>query len=323
MTLGPIPGAMLVYRRLILSSKVLTFVEASVAFLLDDATQGLRHALLLVVLASDMHLTLDSDVGVRDRGCEEFSQGAEEEGDGGCHLSPLLDVVLHLLEEGVLEDGVDDEDQGRDDAGEEGLGTLVPEQGHEGAHGGGGPCPRPKARLDVGLCVLLARGDPGVDDPDGVGDDDGGGAGKGSGHHGLDGSELLAGAAGRLGGRFEKGARPLVPVVVDEVCDADAEEGRVDARVQAGDALAGNDSLNGGDEARVGLFGLDLGARGQRDEGIAGMPGGGELATSFPLRGVGKDKTRTRRARSHPTYVRAMDRMPPPAPARAWATFSF
>lgn len=28
-------------------------------------------------------------------------------------------------------------------------------------------------------------------------------------------------------------------------------------------------------------------------------------------------------ARNHPTYVRAMERMPPPAAARAWATLSF
>ncbi|PNY26999.1 hypothetical protein TCAP_03079 [Tolypocladium capitatum] len=181
---------------------------------------------------------------VRHRGGEQLAQSAEEEGNRGRHPPPLLHGVLHLLKERVLEDGVDDEDQRGDDAGEEGLGPLVLEQRHEGADGRG--CAGPgDASLDVGDGAPLAGGDAGVDDPDGVGDDDGGGAGEGAGQHGLDGGELLVGAAGAPGGFFEEGAGPLVPVVVDEVGDADAEEGRVDARVQAGDALARDDVRDG------------------------------------------------------------------------------
>jgi hypothetical protein len=79
---------------------------------------------------------------------------------------------------------------------------------------------------------LLAGGHARVDDPDGVGDDDGCRAGNGACNHGLDRGELLVGAAGGGSGLFEKGTRPLVPVVVDKVGYADAKQRRVDARVE-------------------------------------------------------------------------------------------
>lgn len=106
-------------------------VKASVAFLADDTVQGLGHALLLAGAAGDVHLALDGDVGVGDGGGEELAEGAEEEGNGGGDLASALDGVLHLLKERVLEDGVDDEDEGGHDAGEEGLGPLFLQEGHE------------------------------------------------------------------------------------------------------------------------------------------------------------------------------------------------
>ena len=245
----------------------LALVEAGVALLVDNAAESRGHALLPVAPGCNVHLALDRDVGVGHGGGKELAKGAEEEGDGGGHLAPLLDGILHLLKQGVLKNGVDDEHQGREDAGEQGLGALLLQQGHEspdGARGLGGL----GAGLDVALLVLLARGDARVDDPDGVGDDDGGGAGNGSRNHGLDRGELLAGAAGLGGGRLEEGAGPLVPVVVDEVGDADAEERRVDARVQARDALARNDLLDGIAELALGLLGLDLGAGREGDERV-------------------------------------------------------
>lgn len=205
-----------------------------------------------------MHLALDRDVRVRDGGGKELAESAEKEGNRRRHLALLLDRILHLLKEGILEDGVDDQDEGRHHTGEQGLGPLVLEEGHEGPDGARGP-----GRLGAGLEVtglrLLARGDAGVDDPDGVRHEDGRGAGEGTGEHGLDRGELLVGAAGRDGALLEEGLGPLIPVVVDEVGDADAEERRVDARVQARGTFPGNDLLDGIDELALGFPGLDLG----------------------------------------------------------------
>ncbi|QBZ60971.1 hypothetical protein PoMZ_07917 [Pyricularia oryzae] len=163
----------------------------------------------------------------------------------GCDTAPLLDRILELLEQRVLKDGVDNENQRRHDATEQRLGTLVPQQRQQRGHG-------PRRGLDLGplddarlrlVCpvgqalfcglfivgsprdLLFPRGHACVDDPDGVRDEDGGGPGEGAGQHGLDRGQLARGAAGAHGGLFEKGARPLVPVVVDKVGDGDAEEG--------------------------------------------------------------------------------------------------
>lgn len=131
---------------------------------------------------------------------------------------------------------------------------------------------------------MFVRGDAGIDDPDGVGQDDSGGAGNGAGDHGLDRGELLAGAAGLDGGGLEEGACPLIPVVVDKVGDADAEQRRVDARVKAGDALAGNNFLHGVAELAVGLFRLDLRAGRQGDERVC--QDHGQNATARASQGV-------------------------------------
>lgn len=229
-------------------------------------------------MGGDVHLALDGDVRIRHGRSKQLAQGSKNKRNGGRHLPLPLHGILHLLEERILENGVDDEHQRRDDSGEQGSRALLLQQGHERPQGGralAASATVATGGLEVGL--LAARGDARVDDPDGVGDDDGGRAGNGAGDHGLDGGELLAGAAGAGGGLFEKGPRPLVPVVVDEVGDADAEEGRVDARVQAREALARDDLLDGLGEVALGLFGLDLGSGGEGDERVA-VPGVGMLA---------------------------------------------
>ncbi len=225
-----------------------------------------------------MHLALDGDVGVGDGGSEELAQGAEEEGNGGRDLAATLDGILHLLKERVLQDGVDDEHQGGHDAGKESLGPFPLQQGHERGQRrrAAGGLALAEASLEVGVGVVLVGGDAGVDDPDGVGEDDGGGAGDSAGNHGLDRRELLARAAGLDSGGLEEGARPLVPVVVDKVGDADAEQRRVNARVEAGDALAGDDFLHGITEFAIGLFRFDLRAGRQGDERVS--RGAGRLA---------------------------------------------
>lgn len=123
--------------------------------------------------------------------------------------------------------------------------------------------------LKVALLIALAGGDAGVDNPDRIGDDDGRGTGNGASNHGLDGGELLVGAAGGGSGLLEELLGPFVPVVVDEVGDADAEEGGVDAGVETGNAFAGNDFLDSIDEFALSLLRLDLCAGRESYEGIA------------------------------------------------------
>lgn len=219
-----------------------------------------------------MHLALNCDVRVCHRCGEELAQGSQHERHGRRNLPLLLHRILHLLKERVLQDGVDDQHQRRDDAGEQGLGALVLQEGHERPNRAGSLVALGNsagAGLDI-IRVLAARGDARVDDPDGVCDDDGRRAGDGTRNHGLDGRELLAGAAGAGGGLFEEGPGPLVPVVVDEVGDADAEQRRVDACIEARDALARNDLLDGFGEFALGFLGLDLGSGGEGDERVAG-----------------------------------------------------
>jgi hypothetical protein len=60
-------------------------------------------------------------------------------------------------------------------------------------------------------------------------------------------------------------------VVVDKVCDADAEEGRVEAGVEACDALALDDAARSIERRRLGALRFDLGAGREGDERVAGV----------------------------------------------------
>ena len=246
----------------------LTLVETRVALLANNALESLCDALLLGAMSSNVHLALDGDVGVSHRGGKELAKSAKEEGDGRSHLPTLLDVVLHLLEQGVLQNGVDDEHQGWHDTSKEGLGTLVLKESHQRTDGGR-VCLLLDPLLEVAFVIALAGGDAGVDNPDGVGDDDGRGTGNGTSNHGLDGGELLVGATSSGSGLLEELLGPFVPVVVDEVGDTDAEESGVDAGVETGNAFAGNNFLDSIDEFALGLFGFDLGAGRESNERIA------------------------------------------------------
>ena len=59
-------------------------------------------------------------------------------------------------------------------------------------------------------------------------------------------------------------------VVVDEICDADAEERRVEAGVEAGDTLALDDASRGIERRRLSALRFDLGAGRECDERVAG-----------------------------------------------------
>lgn len=244
----------------------LTLVKPRVSLLLDNTCQSLEHALLLISVGSHMHLTLNGDVRIRDSRGKELAESAQEEGDARCDLALLLNGILHLLEESVLKNGVDDEHQSRDDTPEESLRALALEERHQGADGAG-------VLLDQNtrliLLLRLAGSHPSVDDPDRVRDDDCGGPSKRTSNHRLNGRELLVGAAGLCGSILKEGSGPFVPIVVYEVGDADAEERRVNAGVETRDAFARNDLLHGFAELALGLLGLDLCASRQRNKGIA------------------------------------------------------
>lgn len=132
---------------------------------------------------------------------------------------------------------------------------------------------------------MLARGHARVDDPDGVGDDDGSGPGEGAGHHALNSGKVLGGAASLNCGLLESGASPLVPVVVYEVGNGDAEKGRVEPGVETTQPLALDNVLDGLEEGRVGTFGFDLGARGERDERVAVRRAAGATCLSVACSG--------------------------------------
>ena len=141
-----------------------------------------------------MRARLDRDVRVCNAGGGQLAQGAEQEAVGGSHLATLLEHLLQLLEDGVLQDRVDDQDERGQHAGEQASGTILADDLEEG-------------RESVGLALLLrchlavlggkerlarlflACGHASVDDPDGVGDEDGGGTGESARGHGLESAE--------------------------------------------------------------------------------------------------------------------------------------
>ena len=72
----------------------------------------------------------------------------------------------------------------------------------------------------------------------------------------------------------------------------------------------------------VELSGFDLGAGREGNEGIAARDG----YTRSDKKVIAEAEQgcyRKEREGGESAYVRTMDRMPPPAPARAWATLSF
>ena len=157
----------------------------------------------------------------------------------------------------------------------------------------------------------------GIDNPDRIRDEDCSGACDGACEDGVEGGEGR-GAAGAEEGR----SRGLVPVVVDEVGDGDAEEGGVEARVEAGDAFALDDAPDGVVGCGLGPFGLDLGTGGEGDEGVAVGWSMLEPGLCFLLLVVVSGRWLGKRMGERGTDVRVMERRPPPAPARAWAMLS-
>lgn len=87
-----------------------TLIKTRIPLLPNNPVHRLSHALLLVaaLAASDVHLALDSDIRIRHAGRKQLAQRTEAERNSGRNPPLLLDRVLHLLEQGVLQNRVDD-----------------------------------------------------------------------------------------------------------------------------------------------------------------------------------------------------------------------
>jgi hypothetical protein len=205
-----------------------------------------------------MHPALKRNIRIRNRRREQLSQRTQQERNKWRYPPLLLEHILQLLENGILQNGIDDQHQCGHNTREQRRRPLILQQRKQ----------RPDRRR--GLNGLRARqrriGDTPlprrhsrIDDPDRVREQDGCGASNGACGHRLQHGELC-GLSGFDGRGLEARARPFVPVVVDEVCDADAEERRVEASVEPACAFAVEDMLYGCEEGGGGAFGLDLGA---------------------------------------------------------------
>ena len=166
-TLGPIPVPHQYLTTPNKSLYTLTSVQPSIPLLADNPLKRGAHTVPLIALARDVHAALNCDVRVRDTRSEQLAQRAHVEGIFRCDPPLLLEEVLHLLEDGVLQDGVDHQNQRGSHAGEEAQGPFLADQceqrGERGGRLGG------RGAREHGLVrVVLARRHARVDDPDGV-----------------------------------------------------------------------------------------------------------------------------------------------------------
>ena len=251
------------YTRLVLFlifkiSRTLTPIQPTVPFLLDNPPKRRQHTLLWPILARNMHPALNRNIRIRNTRRQQLPQRPQIKRISRRNPPPLLQTILQLLKNSILQDGINNQHKRRHHTREQPRGTLLPQQRKE----------RPKGRRRLRLRrsrqriirLRLAGRHPRVNHPDRVRNEHGCAARERTRKHGLHGGEFLAGAPGLERRLFEERPRPFVPVVVDEIGDADAEERRVEAGVEAWDALALDDATGGGERRRRGAFGFDLGA---------------------------------------------------------------
>lgn len=211
-----------------------------------------------------MSSRLDSDVRVSDGGGCELAQSTEVEAVLGCDTTTLLNRLFQLLENGVLEDRVDDQHKSWQHTREESHEALILDDSQKRADGAG-------AEL-LGLCSLLggkstlvalvlAGCHASVDDPDGVGDEHGCASSNRTSDHALQCAELASvGTVGSLCSLDESSTGPFVPVVVDKVGNTDAEKSRLETCVKTADTFASDDFASCCKHVGVGFLGFDLSA---------------------------------------------------------------
>lgn len=130
-----------------------------------------------------MHPALDGDVRVCDTRRQQLAQCTKHKDIPRRNFPPFLEHVFQLLEDRVLQDGIDDEDEGGEDACEERLRALGAEEVVEGGEGGSGLfwCGKGGGVGEGSFLVrrgfLLASCHPCIYDPDGVREEHGCAAG--------------------------------------------------------------------------------------------------------------------------------------------------
>lgn len=171
----------------------LTAIQATDTFLPDDSLQARCHAFLASLAASYVSPRLDRDVGVCDAGRRQLTDRTKYEAVSRSDLSPLLQQLLQLLEDGVLQDRVDHQDQCREHAGEEAQETLLTHNLEEGRDRVRSPLLLSRRRVALGtgegrvIRLLFTSCHTGVHHPDRIGDHDSRTAGKSAGRHRLNG----------------------------------------------------------------------------------------------------------------------------------------
>jgi hypothetical protein len=204
-----------------------------------------------------VRLALDRDIWVGDAGSEQLPQSTQKEGDSGSYPLLLLEYILQLLKDRVLQYRVDNQYQSRHNTRKQSLRAFLSDQGQQCSH----CCRCLRWSYAIYLFALLPCRHPCVDDPDWVCEQDRCGSSNGTRNHRLDGCEPLRGTPSIDSGLLEGSPGPFVPVVVYKVCDSNAEESRVKARIEACDTFSGNDSADSIEEAGFRPFGFNLCAR--------------------------------------------------------------
>jgi len=115
-------------------SEIRTLVEAHITFLVYDPSHGMNHVLLTAISASNVHTALDRDIRVRDAGSKQLPESSQHKCDRWRNPLLLLQDILQLLEDRVLEYGVDDQHQSWHNASKQSLWAFLSDQGKQCAH---------------------------------------------------------------------------------------------------------------------------------------------------------------------------------------------
>lgn len=191
---------------------MLTAVKATNTLLVVDPLKRGSHALLLAGAASHMCARLDGDVRVRDRSSSELAKSSQQEAISRADFSTFLKSLLELLEDGILEDRVDDQHQSRQNTCKQPGEAVFPDdlcQSRDCAGGFGLPWLLALFGGESLGGLVLAGSHAGVYDPDRIGKHDCCGTSESSGCHGLERAQLLLASRS-----LEKGAGELVPYTV-------------------------------------------------------------------------------------------------------------
>jgi hypothetical protein len=211
-----------------------------------------------------MHTALDRDVWVGDARGKQLPERTQQESHSGCYPLLLLQDVLQLLEDSILQDGVDHQHQSRHYTRKQRLRPLLLNERQRRPHRAWR-----FSRHPISIHSLLPRRHPRINHPNRIRKQHRRAPRNRARNHRLNRRKPARSASGLDRALLEGRARPFVPVVVDEVGHADTEESGVEAGVETGYAFAGDDAADGIEEVGVGALGFDLGAGREGYERVA------------------------------------------------------